>query len=66
MHAKVIIIDSKWSIIGSANLDNRSSKINLEWIVGIYDEQYGKLMEEKFMVDQKESLRITESQWSKT
>lgn len=33
MHAKVIVIDEKWSIIGSANLDNRSSKINLEWIL---------------------------------
>lgn len=33
MHAKAIVIDEKWSIIGSANLDNRSSKINLEWIL---------------------------------
>lgn len=33
MHAKIVVIDGKWSVIGSANLDNRSSKLNLEWIL---------------------------------
>lgn len=65
MHAKVMSIDDSWSIIGSANLDNRSSKINLEWIVGIYDKEITASIEEKFEIDKSRSLEITRSRWSK-
>jgi cardiolipin synthase A/B len=55
LHAKIITIDGRWSVIGSANLDNRSSEINLELIYGIYDEKLATTLEEKFEEDRKVS-----------
>jgi cardiolipin synthase A/B len=37
MHAKTTVVDGRWSIIGSANFDNRSLDMNDEINVGIAD-----------------------------
>ena len=36
-HSKVMVIDSHWSLIGSANWDVRSFRLNFELVVEIYD-----------------------------
>lgn len=38
MHAKTLVADDRWSVIGSANMDERSMELNEENIVGVADE----------------------------
>lgn len=40
LHAKVTIVDNSWVIIGSANFDNRSFRLNDEIIVNVCDEAF--------------------------
>ena len=37
MHVKAMVVDGAWSIVGSANFDNRSFELNDEINVGIVD-----------------------------
>jgi cardiolipin synthase len=37
MHAKSVVVDGRWTIVGSANMDRRSVKLNEENIIGISD-----------------------------
>ncbi len=39
VHTKLIVIDDVWTLIGSANLDPRSLRLNFEFNVEIYDPQ---------------------------
>jgi cardiolipin synthase len=66
IHAKTMVIDGVWSIIGSANLDNRSSEINLELIAGVYDPAFGTDVESKFLIDRQKSQEITSATWGKS
>lgn len=64
LHAKTMIFDEKWAIVGSANLDARSLNYNYECGVGILDENLGKDMEELFRQDLTESIPITKEEQS--
>jgi cardiolipin synthase len=37
MHAKTVVVDDCWSLVGSANLDERSMELNEENVLGIAD-----------------------------
>jgi cardiolipin synthase len=37
MHAKTIVVDDAWTLIGSANMDERSMELNEENALGISD-----------------------------
>lgn len=63
IHAKTMVIDGTWSIIGSANLDNRSSRINLELIAGTDDPNLAKTLDEKFTIDMGKSKEMTAEIW---
>jgi cardiolipin synthase A/B len=63
IHAKNMIVDGKWSVIGSANLDNRSSRLNLELILGTNDRDFAARLEEKFVRDLENSKQITKEEW---
>jgi len=45
IHTKLLIVDGRWSVIGSANMDNRSRKLNDEVVLGISDEAFATEME---------------------
>ena len=49
MHAKTIIIDDKYSIIGSMNLTNSGENKNDENVVIIYDKDIAKYMKKTFL-----------------
>lgn len=51
LHQKVILIDDDWSSIGSANLDNRSLRINFEIGALIHDHQFAAQVEEMLLKD---------------
>jgi len=59
LHAKTMVFDEKWSIIGSANLDNRSSRINLEFILGLDDPLLAKNLEISFQKDINNSKQVS-------
>lgn len=65
LHAKTMIFDESWGIVGSANLDARSLNYNYECGVGILDENLGREMEELFRQDLLESIPITEEEQSR-
>jgi cardiolipin synthase len=39
-HSKLFLVDDCWSLIGSANLDPRSLRLNFEFNVEVYDEKF--------------------------
>src|SRR5262249_3288252 len=44
IHTKGMVMDGLFSLIGSSNLDPRSSEINEELDLAIYDEEFGSRM----------------------
>ncbi|MEO5721685.1 MAG: phospholipase D-like domain-containing protein [Chthoniobacterales bacterium] len=59
IHAKTMVADGMFSMLGSSNLDPRSSEINEELDVVVYDEEFGRRMEEAFEKDQAQSREYT-------
>ena len=65
IHTKTIVIDGQWSVIGSANMDNRSRKLNQEDVFGVSDKTFGQALEVTFMGDLKNADQIDLAQWKK-
>ena len=59
IHAKTMVVDGLFSMFGSSNLDARSSEINEELDVVVYDEKFGREMEAVFEKDLKQSREYT-------
>ena len=51
IHEKTMVIDGQFCMFGSSNLDARSSEINEELDVVVYDEKFGREMESVFEKD---------------
>lgn len=49
VHTKLLLVDGVWSLIGSANLDPRSLRLNFELDLEVYDREFTGLMERDFM-----------------
>lgn len=65
MHAKTAVIDGAWSIVGSANLDERSMELNEENVLGIGDPDFARSIEEGVIADLGRSREIDLKQWRK-
>ena len=63
MHVKLFIIDELWSIIGSANFDVRSVRLNEEIAIGIQDTTLAHELTLDFQRDIKRSEHIDLHQW---
>lgn len=63
IHTKAMVIDGMFSLIGSSNLDPRSSQINEELDLAIYDAEFGKRMETMFENDLRHSTEYTLEQF---
>jgi cardiolipin synthase len=59
LHAKTMVFDRHWTIVGSANLDSRSLNYNYECGVGILDRVVAEQMEKIFTNDLADSRSIT-------
>ena len=59
MHSKLVTIDSRWSMIGSANLDLRSFALNAEIAVLIYDRQVVAALRKVQTADLHKARRVT-------
>lgn len=60
-----MVIDGLFSMFGSSNLDGRSSEINEELDVVVYDENFGREMESVFEKDLAQSREYTLEEFKK-
>lgn len=65
LHSKLIMIDSKLSIIGSANIDYRSMELNMEINAFVYDKELTNRLELIFLEDSKKCLLLEKEDWNK-
>jgi cardiolipin synthase len=63
MHAKTVVVDSAWSIVGSANLDERSMELNEENALGVADTDFALAIERGVEADFARSREIRLEEW---
>jgi cardiolipin synthase len=63
IHTKAMVIDGTFSLLGSSNLDPRSSEINEELDLAIYDKEFGRRMEAMFEDDLRHAREYTLAQF---
>lgn len=51
IHAKTMVVDDELAVVGTANLDNRSFRLNFEVIAAIYDRGVAAELADLFMQD---------------
>lgn len=62
-HSKLMSVDDRWTSIGSANLHNRSFRLNDETNLNIYDEDFARSIRELIEEDKAEAERMTIEAW---
>lgn len=59
LHAKLMVIDGRWCLIGSANVDIRSFWLNFEISALVFDPPFAAIVERQFTRDLAESTEIS-------
>ncbi len=59
LHAKTVVVDGSWALVGSANLDFRSFSLNFELGALVFDRAFSTLLEERFTRDLAQSREVT-------
>ena len=65
MHSKTVVVDGKFSVVGSSNMDVRSKELNMENVLGILDVGFARQLEESFFNDLKSAKEIDLEEWRK-
>jgi cardiolipin synthase len=65
MHAKIMVVDGIWSVVGSGNFDNRSLELNDEITVAVHDLDLGRTLTAAFQADLRNAKQWTVSDWPK-
>jgi cardiolipin synthase A/B len=65
MHAKTVVIDGIWSIVGSSNMDERSMELNEENVLGIAERDFAASVERGLEEDYRRSREILLEEWKK-
>lgn len=65
IHAKTLVTDRRLSVIGTANMDNRSFELNFEVNSVIYDTETAEEMTSIFNKDLEDALKINSDDWDK-
>jgi cardiolipin synthase len=65
IHAKVLVVDGIWSVVGSTNFDSRSFDLNDEVNLGAMDDQLAKRLLDDFEKDVAASHRVTYEEWNR-
>jgi cardiolipin synthase len=63
IHAKVLMVDDLWSVVGSTNMDPRSFSLNDEVNLATPDAEITKRMEQDFFADLKQSREVSYEEW---
>lgn len=59
LHAKTMIVDGAWGMVGSANVDVRSFKLNFELGALVLGPRFAERMESRFKRDLEQSREVT-------
>jgi cardiolipin synthase len=63
IHAKILVVDGLWAVVGSTNFDNRSFGLNDEVNLAICDATLAKRLEADTAHDLLESHRVSLEEW---
>ena len=63
MHAKAVVVDGIWSLVGTVNFDNRSFALNDESVVMSHDAGVAESLEQLFVADLEWSREIRLEEW---
>jgi cardiolipin synthase len=63
MHAKTVVVDDAWVLVGSANMDERSMEINEENLLGIGEPKFARSAAEGMEKDFGRSREIELDTW---
>lgn len=61
-HSKLMVVDGRWTCIGSANWDPRSLRLNFEFNLEVYDDELARRMEALFEAARREASPVTAEQ----
>jgi cardiolipin synthase len=59
VHTKLLLVDNVWSLIGSANLDTRSLRLNFELNLSVFDTELSTTIQRHFELALIKSHEIT-------
>ncbi len=62
-HAKLLVVDDRWVSVGSANMDNRSFRINDEVNVNVFDADFARGIRETLDRDLDQAARYDLERW---
>lgn len=65
MHAKIMIVDGVWSVVGSTNFDHRSFDLNDEVNLAAHDPALAARLEQDFAADLEQSHEVSYEEWRK-
>ena len=63
LHAKVLVVDGEWAVVGSTNFDNRSFGLNDEVNMAMCEETFAQELEANFRHDLAESTEFSYERW---
>jgi len=63
LHAKTMVVDSRWATVGSTNLDRRSFALNDEINLVVYNQSVAGRLERVFQDDLTRSTQVTLENW---
>jgi cardiolipin synthase len=59
LHSKSLVVDGTWGLVGSANVDIRSFRLNFELSALVVDPAFARVLEQRFEQELAESREIT-------
>jgi cardiolipin synthase len=65
MHAKVLVVDGVWCVVGSTNFDNRSFGLNDEVNLAAFDPLLAERLRQDFVQDLEKSVEVTYDEWKR-
>jgi cardiolipin synthase len=58
MHAKILMVDGRWAMVGSPNLDNRSLRLNFEAACVFYSPELVIALEQQYLRDLEDAVLL--------
>ena len=65
LHCKIMIVDQRWSCVGSTNFDDRSFQLNDEVSVGFTDPDIARQLRDQFFEDMKLTQEVRFDEWKR-
>jgi cardiolipin synthase len=63
IHAKALVVDDMFALIGTANLDMRSLRLNHETNLAVFDEPFVNTLKRLILDDEARSTELTAADW---